>query len=156
MSGSDLAAAQFLAPRLEGRPAMALLCVPPATVTAVLPAVADMLRSATARTRLGSFADIERSLVDGRALLWLAWDGSQIAAVAATELQPCDGGLVCTITACGGRNASEWLPLLDGIEAYAKGEGCRAVRFFGRTGWLRKLPRYQQVGIVAEMPVDGR
>jgi hypothetical protein len=29
-----------------------------------------------------------------------------------------------------------WLPLIDGIETYARAEGCTRVRIFGRKGWL--------------------
>ena len=37
-----------------------------------------------------------------------------------------------------------WLPLLEGIENYAKAEGCRNVRIFGRKGWHRVLDGYRQ------------
>lgn len=130
---------------------MQLVCVPPSDVPSVLPSVVDMLRPALTRTRLGSWEALERNVLAGRALLWLAWDGARIVAAAATELQQCEGGSVCVIAACGGRGAPQWLPLLEQIEGYAKAEGCRAVRFFGRAGWLRRLRRYQQVAVVAEV-----
>jgi hypothetical protein len=128
-----------------------LVCVPPADVPRAMPLAADMLRSAMTRTQLGSFDALSANLITGRALLWLAWDGTQVVAAAATELAECDGSLVCTLTACGGRNPTGWIPLLRQIEVYAKAEGCRSLRFFGRRGWLRLLPRYRQVAIVAEV-----
>lgn len=130
-----------------------LVCVSPSDASAVLPSVAGMLRPALTRTRLGSWDALQRNILAGRALLWLAWDGSQIAAAAVTELAECEGGSVCVIVACGGRDAVRWLPLLEQIEGYARAEGCRSVRFFGRVGWLRRLQRYQQVGVVAEVKV---
>jgi hypothetical protein len=36
------------------------------------------------------------------------------------------------------------LPLIAGIEDYAKAEGCRCVRIIGRRGWARVLPGYEQ------------
>lgn len=37
-----------------------------------------------------------------------------------------------------------WLPLIDQIEIYARAEGCRRVRIFGRKGWLRALEGFEQ------------
>ena len=33
-------------------------------------------------------------------------------------------------------------------------EGCRAMRFYGRSGWLRVLPDYRQIAIVAEKQLN--
>lgn len=45
---------------------------------------------------------------------------------------------------------SDWLPLLDGIEAYARGAGCSAVRIMGRKGWARVLASYKAKRIILE------
>jgi hypothetical protein len=44
----------------------------------------------------------------------------------------------------------QWLPLIAGIEKYAKAEGCKALRIFGREGWLRALDGYQKRAIVID------
>ena len=80
------------------------------------------------------------------ALVWIAVGGEgdrlAIEAVASTSLQQTDAGKVCVITAGAGNNMSRWLPLIAGIEAYAREEGCMCVRIFGRKGWL---PQYQKM-----------
>jgi len=124
-----------------------LVCVDPGRVHEIWPAVAPLLRRAIARTGLSAFADIERDILTGQALLWIAasGEGSSVAvdAVASTCLQQTDAGKVCVITACAGANMSRWLPLITGIEDYARDEGCTCVRIFGRKGWLRVLEGYR-------------
>jgi hypothetical protein len=43
-----------------------------------------------------------------------------------------------------------WLPLLAGIETYARAAGCACVRIMGRKGWARALPTYRTTRIVLE------
>jgi hypothetical protein len=45
---------------------------------------------------------------------------------------------------------SRWLPLISGIEAYAREEGCTRVRIFGRKGWLRALEGFRQMNVIAD------
>ena len=73
-----------------------------------------------------------------------------IDAVASTRLQHTDAGKICVITACAGHNMSRWLPLISGIENYARDEGCSCVRIFGRKGWLRVLEGYRAKHIVLD------
>lgn len=135
-------------------PSAELVCVDPRRVHEIWPVIAPLLRTATARTGLSSFADIERDVLAGRALLWLAVSGEgsglTIDAAASTSLQHTDTGKVCVITACAGANMSRWLPLISGIENYARDEGCRSVRIFGRKGWLRVLDGYRATHIILD------
>ncbi len=121
-----------------------LICIDPKHVCAIWPLTAPLLRLAIVKTGLSEFATIERDVLDGRSLLWVAWNGSGIEAAASTSLQRTDAGKVCVITACAGAGMRDWLPLIRGIEAYARAEGCRCVRIFGRKGWLRVLDGYEQ------------
>jgi len=121
-----------------------LVCFDPEHVRSIWPAAAPLLRRAAVETGLSAFATIERDILDGTSLLWVAWNGSVIEAAAATSLQQTDAGKVCVITACAGRGMKRWLPLIGGIEAYAQAEGCRCVRIFGRRGWVRALKGYEQ------------
>jgi hypothetical protein len=57
---------------------------------------------------------------------------------------------VCVIIACGGIDMPRWLPLIEGIEKYARAEGCAAVRIVGRKGWARVLPDYRVHRVVLE------
>jgi hypothetical protein len=139
-------------------PSAELVCVDPKRVHEIWPAIAPLLRRATARTGLSAFADIERDVLAGHALLWLAvsGEGSALAidAAASTCLQHTDTGKVCVVTACAGANMSRWLPLISGIENYARDEGCACVRIFGRRGWLRVLEGYRESYVVMDRELN--
>src|SRR6516165_9750628 len=96
-----------------------LICVDPAQAHEFWPHVASLIKAAMERGRLSSYADVERSVRNGSALLWLAWNGETF----------------CTIVACGGHDRSQWLPLIARLEAYGRREGCAAMRIYGRRGW---------------------
>lgn len=121
-----------------------LVCVDPDCVREIWRSVALLLKQAIAKTGLAQFVTIERDILDGRSLLWIAWNGAGVEAVASTSLQQTDAGKVCVITACAGAGIARWLPLIGGIEAYAKAEGCYCVRIFGRRGWSRILKGYEE------------
>ncbi|MGJ4884727.1 MULTISPECIES: hypothetical protein [unclassified Bradyrhizobium] len=131
-----------------------LACVDPGQVGLIWPKVAPRLRRAILRTGLSAFADVERDVLDGRALLWLALsqEGDIIAidAVATTRLELTDAGKVCVIVACEGRGRYRWLPLIGGIETYAKTESCRGMRIYGRKGWLRALADYRHTHVIIQ------
>jgi hypothetical protein len=44
----------------------------------------------------------------------------------------------------------QWLPLIAGLEAYARAEGCAAMRIYGRRGWLKLLPDYRTSRVLLE------
>jgi hypothetical protein len=73
-----------------------LICVDPARVHEVWPLAEPLLRRAIARTDLSAFGDIEREILCGDALLWLAVEGERtkiaILAAASTRLQQTDAG----------------------------------------------------------------
>jgi hypothetical protein len=88
-------------------------------------------------------------------------NGTAIKAAAVTQLSAVNGVRFCTIVACGaspskpagrrrGRDRDEWLPLLAGLERYAKAEDCKAMRIFGRRGWERVLPDYKAARVLLE------
>lgn len=127
-----------------------LVCVDPQHLGAVWPHVRSLLLSATDRTGLSSFDDIENETLRGNGLLWLAVSGNNILGAATTVLVTIDRNKICILTACGGAGAGDWLHLLGGIENYAKNEGCRSLRIYGRKGWLRALEGYREMAIVIE------
>jgi hypothetical protein len=127
-----------------------LICVDPAQVHEFWPHVASLIKAAMEKGRLSSFADVEHSVRSGRALLWLAWNGETVKAAAVTELGLANGETFCTIVACGGRDRAQWLPLLAGIEAYGRAQGCAAMRIYGRRGWRKLLPEYRTTRVLLE------
>jgi hypothetical protein len=127
-----------------------LVCVAPARVREIWPHVRTTLLAAVKVTNLSHTQDIEDAILSGRSLLWLVWDGRLIKAAVSTELMATDTDKFCVLTACGGKDMRDWLMLLGKIEEYAKAEGCKALRIYGRRGWKRVLEDYRETAIVIE------
>lgn len=125
-----------------------LICVDPARVREFWAFAGPMIRVAIERTGLSEFEDIERQVLAGEQLLWLAWS-DHIEAVAITHLTRG----VCTLTACSGHQRERWLPLFAAIEQYAKNEGAKAMRIYGRKGWERVLDGYRAEYVILEKPL---
>ena len=122
-----------------------LLCVNPADVHKTWPLARDLIRAAIERTDLSDMADIERDVLAGDQLLWLAIS-DRIEAAATTHLSRG----VCTLTACSGAHRERWLPLFARIEKYARDEGCSKMRIWGRKGWERVLDGYRVEHVILE------
>jgi hypothetical protein len=122
-----------------------LLCVDPKEVDQIWPYAGGMIRAAIERTNLSDFADIEKQVLAGEQLLWLAVS-DHIEAAATTHLSR----NVCTLTACSGHQRERWLPLFKKIEQYAVAEGCETMRIFGRKGWERILDGYRAEYVILE------
>jgi hypothetical protein len=123
-----------------------LCCVDPKNINEIWPLARDLIRAAIERTGLSEFEDIERDILAGDQLLWLAIS-DHVEAAAATHLTK---GPVCTLTACSGHNRERWLPLFAKIEKYAKDEGAKCMRIYGRPGWQRVLPDYRVEHVILE------
>jgi hypothetical protein len=104
-----------------------------------------MIRAAIERTGLSGFEDIERQVLAGEQLLWLAWS-DRIEAAATTHLSRD----VCTLVACSGHERERWLPLFERIEQYARDEGAKTMRIYGRKGWQRVLDGYHVEHVILE------
>lgn len=126
-----------------------LVCVDPARVEDFWPYVRERLRIAIERTGLSDFTKFESDILQGRQLLWLAWDNG-IEAVATTELSKAGQRTICTLTACEGHQRERWLPLFEQIEQYAKDEDADLMRIYGRVGWQRVLEGYKPSHAVLE------
>jgi hypothetical protein len=136
-----------------------LVCVPPDKVALVWPPVRSLIFAAMKRGELSSFGPVEDSVLRGDALLWLALscedgDRVRIDAAAVTELHRTEWRKVCVVVACGAPSRAtdmrRWIRLLDGIEDFARAEGCEATRIIGRKGWARVLTSYRTKRIVLE------
>jgi hypothetical protein len=127
-----------------------LVPVDPSLVAGVWPHARALVKSAIDRTDLCNFCDVEREVLGGLQQLWLAWNGTAIEAAAVTQLVLIGDRKVCIIVACGGQGCKRWLPLIAGIEQFARNEGCRAVRIIGRKGWQRILADYRANYVVMD------
>lgn len=126
-----------------------LVCVPPKDVSQIWPQARQLIQTAIEKTGLSQFADIERQVLSGGQLLWLAIS-DHIEAAATTHLIKTSGKPVLVITACSGANRERWLPLFAKIEKYGKDEGCKCVRIYGRKGWERVLGNYRVEHVILE------
>ena len=153
VAGTQESRAEALDPRFRGGEwnlDCQLICIPPAQVRDFWPHVSPLIAAAMRKGRLTDFADVERVVLAGGALLWLAWTGETIKAAAVTQLGQANGEKFCTIVACGGRERGGWLHLIAGLERYAQAEGCAAMRIYGRRGWLKLLPAYRVARVLLE------
>ena len=125
-----------------------LACVDPAMVGQIWPLARDLIRSASLKTGRGSFERVEAEVLAGKQLLWLALDGCEIEAAITTQLVNENGRKLCVLAACGGKNRERWLPLLDGLEEFARKEGCAEMRIYGRKGWARVLRSYRVRAVI--------
>ena len=152
------------------QPECHLVCIPPDKVALVWPLARNLIFAAMKRGDLSSFGPVEDSVLRGDALLWLALtyedgDGVRIDAAAVTELHRTEWRKVCVVVACGApsrvrpssradasraTDMRRWIRLLEGIENFARAEGCEATRIIGRKGWARVLTSYQTKRIVLE------
>ena len=84
--------------------------------------------------------------------LWVAYSEKEIIAACVTELPTIGARKVCNVISCGGTRMDEWLGLsLPVIEAWAKSNGCTAMRFPEiRPGWQRVLKDYHLTKITME------
>ena len=122
-----------------------LVCVDPERIFDFWPHARGLIKAAIDATGLSDFADIEHQVLNGDQLLWLAWS-DHIEAAATTQIV----GQVCTVVAVSGHQRERWLPLKEKIEKYAKDEGCRIVRAYGRKGWERVLDGYRVEHVILE------
>lgn len=85
---------------------------------------------------------LKAEVIAGRAQLWFAWS-DHLEAALVTEIWDTPKGKVCVFMSIGGVHISRWLGLLDDIEVWAKSNGAKIARTFGRKGWGRILPDYR-------------
>ena len=127
-----------------------LLCLDPKQNEAFWPYVEPLLRPAIENVGLNDFDEFAAGVRRGDTLLWLVVDAGKLNAAVTTVLQKIAQDKICVLTACGGNGMNEWLSLLEKIEAFAKAEGCKSMRIFGRAGWERALDGYRKMAIVIE------
>ena len=118
-----------------------LVCVNPKDVHQIWPQAKELIRAAIERTDLSDFRDVEYDVLAGDQLLWLVIS-NHIEAAVTTHLIKTRDRPVLVITACSGSHRERWLPLLSRIENYARAEGAKCVRLYGRKGWQRALKDY--------------
>jgi hypothetical protein len=126
-----------------------LVCVPPSDVHKIWLQAKGLIRAAIERTGLGEFSEIETDVLRGDQLLWLAIS-DHIEAAATTWLVKTRDRPVLVLTACSGLQRERWLPLFAQIEKYARAEGAKCIRIYGRKGWQRALTGFRVEHVIME------
>ena len=89
------------------------------------------------------------SLIERERQLWFVWS-DDLEAVFITQLVFTPHGKVANIDALAGENLANWIGLIEGVEDWARAEGCVKVEIVGRRGWSRVLPEYDIAQYVLE------
>ena len=128
---------------------MRLLSVPPDSIDAWWPLVLPFAEKMAERfpDDWPTFETL-RQARSGLLRLWLAHDeGSKsfVAAAGTKLIRKPSGKLVIAIRWCAGNGLGDFLPLIRGIEADGKAQGCTAIEIDpgSRAGWARALPDYR-------------
>ena len=129
---------------------MKFCIVPRADAVEAASRVKPLLVRALAHGGTHGFHDLQKDLGAGEAQLWLAWDGDGPRAAAVTTITNYPLYTECLIWLCAGDGRDGWLHALEGIEIWAKGQGCATVAIQGRPGWKRVLDGYSQKAVLLE------
>lgn len=96
--------------------------------------------------------DVYAALKIKGAQLWLAWLNDGIEAICITRVEEYTNGKTCGIWICAGSGRNDWKHHMATIEAWAKSNGCIAMKHTARLGWQRVLKPmgYEATHIVLE------
>ena len=119
------------------------------TVPKLWPIVEPFLKAAEAENSLQAVNEWLGDCINGSAQLWVVVsDVDTVEGAGITRLSECPSGKICLIEAFGAKRGND--TLLDTVEAWAKAEGCKTVRVYGRIGWMHRLKTYRPIGVILE------
>ena len=116
-------------------------------IAAIWPHAEGLLAKAFKRTDLESIDQTRDDVLNGRALLWITWNGRIEAALVTKIIKP-HTTKICMLIACGG--VGDWPILIETIKQYARNEGCAVVRLYGRRGWQRVLKDFKPMHVILD------
>lgn len=95
------------------------------------------IEAALAYSDTHTLGDIAEGLISGSMTLWTY--GEVEAALVAEIIDD-----FCQIITLGGKGIERYFHYLDVIEQWAKDNGCKEMRVYGRRGWVRMLKDYDE------------
>lgn len=126
-------------------------CVAPTLAGRIWPLVKDrlaqVLRDHPSDTTIEA---MEQDVMAALQLVWIASDGTSIAAAALTALSLTPAHKLCTITLGFSVNTRLWDRFFPMVEEYARAEGCSNLRICGRRGWGRVLKDFREPWVVLD------
>jgi len=82
------------------------------------------------------------AIKEERAVLWVVWKDGEIIAVCVTQLSQSAKAKTCSIWIMTGRGLRDYIHLYQGIEDYARAEGCNRMRHKSRPGYVKLMKKY--------------
>ena len=92
--------------------------------------------------------DFLEPLTHGDMQLWVATEGSTVHGVMVTQLIPYPQKKILRIISLAGDNFEELRGFQEMIEAFAVKTGCTALEMWGRKGWKKLLPDWEDTYVV--------
>lgn len=92
--------------------------------------------------------DLTHKFAEGQLQLWSIADGDTLLAICITSIEIFPRTKICNIHAICGKAMTRWIGLIAEIEIWARDNDCTQVQIFGRKGWERMLPQYDNAKVV--------
>lgn len=123
------------------------------------PLVEPMLRKALVRTNAIEDFDPEhiKAFCESQNMqLWVAFQGGQLLAAFITEVLKFPKRKVLSMFLIGAdsHTISLWHHFVDTFKAFARENGCKVIRGYGRKGWLRTYPIQGDYSVIFTVGVD--
>lgn len=121
-----------------------LFPVRPDEIDQFWPKIRHLIEKPLVRTKADrdfSPEDIREAIREGLMQCWIAHDGGTILVVAVTEILCYPRRKVLGIPFVGAETGSldQWIDHMEAMKVYARENGCKAVRVWGRAGWVKVL-----------------
>ena len=92
--------------------------------------------------------DFLEPLTHGDMQLWIATEGSTVHGVMVTQLIPYPQKKILRVISLAGDNFEELRDFQEMIEAFAVKTDCTALEMWGRKGWKKLLPDWEDTYVV--------
>ena len=92
--------------------------------------------------------DFLEPLTHGDMQLWIATEGSTVHGVMVTQLIPYPQKNILRVISLAGDNFEELREFQEMIESFAVKTGCTALEMWGRKGWKKLLPDWEDTYVV--------
>jgi hypothetical protein len=112
----------------------------PEQVPQIWPHVKDYIESSLLDNGHVTLQNIYDNLLLNNYQLWTPISMDVQAAIVTTIVNDVNGATHCVILSCGGKNMNNWKDMVfDEIKNWARDEGCKFMKVYGRKGWAKLL-----------------
>lgn len=128
-----------------------LLPIPANRLDTVWAQVKPMLDSAVGSINgRMNISGVKKRLENNDWVLWVSVRNKVIEAIAITEILQYDLKKMCAVRVLTGHDYFNWVPLEEGIAAWAKSIGCHGMEAQARKGWAKIFKSYDFTHIFLE------